>query len=339
MPRSNSMNGGIIGKDNTPSPSKKVTTFTSNGCFTRTATTATVITIAGGGGASRGGGGAGGVLITECHPLPASTVPVTVGAGGAASAQHGCRASDGSNSVFGSATPLTATAGGAGGGITQPGQSKGGDGGSGGGGGGDNPAESGAGTAGQGFDGGSGFATGGSGNGGGGGAARQGGSGNNASPGGRGKDLTPYGVPTCLGECGFFGGGGAGSGDCHPSNPYQTPGQPGPRTPVHSGAPEATTKNVGEGGLGGGGMSSVGFPLPDFRPTSGSTAGLANTGGGGGGGHYMSPNGSPPYTANTTGQNGGSGVVIVIESAPGSSANSGIYSLQAQYRDTSRSSW
>ena len=134
MPRSNSMNGGIIGKDNTPSPSKKVTTFTSNGCFTRTATTATVITIAGGGGASRGGGGAGGVLITECHPLPASTVPVTVGAGGAASAQHGCRASDGSNSVFGSATPLTATAGGAGGGITQPGQSKGGDGGSGGGG-------------------------------------------------------------------------------------------------------------------------------------------------------------------------------------------------------------
>ena len=146
-------------------------------------------------------------------------------------------------------------------------------------------------------------------------------------------------MPTCLGECGFFGGGGAGSGDCHPSNPYQTPGQPGPRTPIHSGAPEATTKNVGEGGLGGGGMSSVGFPLPDFRPTSGSTAGLANTGGGGGGGHYMSPNGSPPYTANTTGQNGGSGVVIVIESAPGSSANSGIYSLQAQYRDISRSSW
>ena len=111
MPRSNSMNGGIIGKDNTPSPSKKVTTFTSNGCFTRTATTATVITIAGGGGASRGGGGAGGVLITECHPLPASTVPVTVGAGGAASADNGCRASSGSNSIFGSATPLTATGG------------------------------------------------------------------------------------------------------------------------------------------------------------------------------------------------------------------------------------
>ena len=51
MPRINSMNGGIIGADNTPTPSKKITTFTSNGTFNRTATTATVITVAGGGGA------------------------------------------------------------------------------------------------------------------------------------------------------------------------------------------------------------------------------------------------------------------------------------------------
>lgn len=198
MPRSNSMNGGIIGADNTPSPSKKITTFTSNGCFTRTATTATVITIAGGGGGSRGGGGAGGVLVTECHPLPSCAVPVTVGAGGAASPSNGCRASNGSNSVFGSSTPLTATAGGGGGGSTQPAQSKGGDGGSGGGGGGDNPAESGVGTANQGHDGGSGYSSGGSGSGGGGGAARQGGSGSVANPGGRGKDLTPFGVPPWL---------------------------------------------------------------------------------------------------------------------------------------------
>ena len=339
MPRINSMNGGIIGADNTPTPSKKITTFTSNGTFNRTATTATVITIAGGGGGSRGGGGAGGVLITECHPLPASTVPVTVGAGGSASSINDCRASSGSNSVFGSATPLTATGGGGGGGTTQPAQSKGGDGGSGGGGGGDNPAEGGVGTGAQGHDGGSGYSTGGSGSGGGGGADRQGGSGSLANPGGRGKDLTPYGVPNSLGESGFFGGGGAGSGDCHPSNPYQAPGQPGPRSPGHSGATRAAFKNVGEGGLGGGGNSSVGHPLSCLSPTGLATAGTANTGGGGGGGHFMSTPGSAPFQANTMGQAGGSGVVIVIESAPGSSANSGIYSLQAQYRDTSRSSW
>ena len=83
MARSASMNGGIIGADNTPASSKKVTSFTSNGCFNRTATTATVITIAGGGGGSIGGGGAGGVLVTEWHPLPTCAVPVTVGAGGA----------------------------------------------------------------------------------------------------------------------------------------------------------------------------------------------------------------------------------------------------------------
>ena len=86
-------------------------------------------------------------------------------------------------------------------------------------------------------------------------------------------------------------------------------------------------------------MSSVGHPLSCLSPTGLASAGTANTGGGGGGGHYMSTPGSPPYQANTMGQAGGSGVVIVIESAPGSSANSGIYSLQAQYRDTSRSSW
>ena len=117
MSRSSSMNGGIIGADNTPSPSKKITTFTSNGCFNRTANTATVIVVAGGGGAARGGGGAGGVLITECHPLPASSVPVTVGAGGARYAGEctSSNATNGSNSVFGSATPLTATGGGFGG--------------------------------------------------------------------------------------------------------------------------------------------------------------------------------------------------------------------------------
>ena len=55
MPRVTSLNGGIIGADNTPSPSKKITTFTSNGCFNRTETTAQVVVVAGGGGGSYGG--------------------------------------------------------------------------------------------------------------------------------------------------------------------------------------------------------------------------------------------------------------------------------------------
>ena len=56
-----SLNGGIIGADNTPSPTKKITTFTSNGCFNRTESTAQVVVVAGGGGGSYGGAGPGGV--------------------------------------------------------------------------------------------------------------------------------------------------------------------------------------------------------------------------------------------------------------------------------------
>ena len=57
-------------------PLCKSTSFTSNGCFNRTATTPTVITIAGE--LVNRWGGAGGVLVTECHPLPTCAVPVTV---------------------------------------------------------------------------------------------------------------------------------------------------------------------------------------------------------------------------------------------------------------------
>ena len=59
MPRVTSLNGGIIGADNTPSPSKKITTFTSNGCFNRTVPTAQVVVVAGGGGGSYGAGNYG----------------------------------------------------------------------------------------------------------------------------------------------------------------------------------------------------------------------------------------------------------------------------------------
>ena len=50
-----SINGGIIGACNTPANSKKVTSFTSSGCFNRTTPTGTAIVIAGGGGGSWGG--------------------------------------------------------------------------------------------------------------------------------------------------------------------------------------------------------------------------------------------------------------------------------------------
>ena len=113
-------NGGIIGTDNTPTASDKVTSFTSPGCFSRTTPAATVIVVGGGGGGSQGGGGSGGVLITESHPLPASTVPVTIGAGGAgrpSSGSYSDPGTSGSNSVFGSSTPLTGNGGGGGGGY------------------------------------------------------------------------------------------------------------------------------------------------------------------------------------------------------------------------------
>ena len=118
MPRVTSLNGGIIGADNTPSPTKKITTFTSNGCFNRTVPTAQVVVVAGGGGGSYGGGGAGGIVVTcTDHPLPGSAVPVTVGAGGTRSNDNGCLGGEGNNSVFAtSCDPITAKKGMGGGG-------------------------------------------------------------------------------------------------------------------------------------------------------------------------------------------------------------------------------
>ena len=113
MPRVTSLNGGIIGADNTPSPTKKITTFTSNGCFNRTVPTAQVVVVAGGGGGSYGGGGAGGIVVTcTDHPLPDSAVPVTVGAGGTRAPDNGCLGGEGNNSVFAtSSDPITAKKG------------------------------------------------------------------------------------------------------------------------------------------------------------------------------------------------------------------------------------
>ena len=279
-----SLNGGIIGADNTPSPTKKITTFTSNGCFNRTAPTAQVVVVAGGGGGSYGGGGAGGVYVTGTdHPLPCSAVPVTVGAGGSGAADNGCLGGHGNNSVFATASnPITAKKGMGGGGqvgqggavtcLHNPGHAFGSGGGSGlgpdyCGGRGSHPGSfGGCDPVYQGSPGG----RVGNRSGGGGGACNIGqGHGNpgteGGSNGGMGRDLTPIGVPTCLGDCGFFGGGGAGI----------------------QGDPTILTVCC--------------------YKSSTNVAGTANTGGGGGGAKYP---GSAPFPVDKKGGAGGSDVVL-----------------------------
>ena len=340
-----SINGGIIGACNTPVNSKQVTSFTSSGCFNRTMPTGTAIVIAGGGGGSFGGAGAGGVLVVECHPFPASAVPVTVGAGGASTtANNCCKGSDGNNSVFGSSTPLTALKGMGGGGQNSGGPLSGINGGvngSGGGAGGSNPAEGGKGTHPGSFGGcsptyqGSPGGRAGPRSAGGGGACNQGqgmGGGGvcGTTNGGQGRDLTPFGVPTCLGDCGFFGGGGQAGSQGHPSNPLS----------IMRGLADKSSylgkRTPGGGGTGQMGDHSVGIICISCHTGTVNKAGIANTGSGGGGARYP---GSAPFPAAFSGGNGGSGIVIVIECVAGTKAKSGIYSMGAQYVHATRSAW
>ena len=120
-------NGGLIGKENLPNQTgrTKITEITSSGNFTvspnnTTDTADAVMVVAGGGGGQNnsggGGAGAGGFRLISSHPLPASAVPVTIGAGGANSNTLGASGAEGANSVFGSASnPITSTGGGGGG--------------------------------------------------------------------------------------------------------------------------------------------------------------------------------------------------------------------------------
>lgn len=347
MPRVTSLNGGIIGADNTPSPTKKITTFTSNGCFNRTVPTAQVVVVAGGGGGSYGGGGAGGVYVTgTCHPLPCSAVPVTVGAGGSESTDNGCLGGHGNNSVFATASsPITAKKGMGGGGqvgeggavscLHDPGHAFGSGSGSGlapdyNGGRGSHPGSyGGCSPIYQGSPGG----RVGNRSGGGGGACDIGqGMGNpgteGGSNGGMGRDLTPIGVPTCLGDCGFFGGGGQAGSQGDPSNPGA----------IMRAFPDKSSF-LGKKQRGGGGAGIQGNPTiltVCCYKSSTNVAGTANTGGGGGGARYP---GSAPFPVDKKGGAGGSGVVIVLECVAGSSAKSGIYSMAEQYVHAKRSSW
>ena len=265
---------------------------------------ATYIAVGGGGGSNSGHGGAGGgggVLTNIPGLMPATTaipdipagttVPITVGAGGAAD-------DPGADSVI--AHPggsLTAIGGGKGAGLWEAG----GNGGSGGGGAYASPG-GGSGTAGQGNDGGAGHVDAPYGGGGGGGGA---GATGGASPQGGsnigGKGGTGVTIPTIFQQSGKepspFGwdiaGGGGGS---NAGNILGYGGGGGNGSPGNPSNPIASRMGYGAGW---GGSPNPGNPGPERM----GGAGTDNTGGGGGGGGV----GMPPGP----GWDGGSGLVLI----------------------------
>jgi hypothetical protein len=235
-----------------------------------------------GGGYHGGGGGAGGVIYNSAFPvIPTTVYTVTVGAGGTAATQTTNTGNAGSNSSF---ATLTAIGGGAGisQGQTAASRNNGGSGG----GASDNSGAftvGGAGTPGQGFQGGGFFGDGTttlvnyptSGGGGAGGA----GGGPDSLYGGFGGPGVCYdisGTPT------FYGGGGGGT-------------QLG-----FSGYFSSPVATYGLGGVGGGGIGGY-TAVSGGAATRTSTSGTNGTGGGGGGFLY----------SNLGGGAGGSGTVII----------------------------
>ena len=234
-----------------------------------------LLVVAGGGGGGYGyyggGGGAGGVdYIAKYKVNAGQTYAVTVGAGGAGATSQTVRGSNGSNSQFGS---IIAIGGGGGGSRNNSGAGNASNGNAGGSGGGGSfpPAIGGAGTAGQGFEGGgtqypngtyAGFGMGG------GGASGPGQSGGwNSRYGAQGGGGLGYSIS---GSLQFYAGGGGGGGNS-----------------------TGAVDNATAGGIGGGGYGGI---VSGISPA----AGTANTGGGGGG------NGGE-----ANGAAGGSGIVIV----------------------------
>ncbi len=287
--------GGTI---TTPGDGYKYHTFTGGGTFAVTSGSqpaAVVLVVAGGGGGGyapgpqvAGGGGAGGVIYAPVAFTPtggngSGSYTVTVGGGGAGSPNGS--GSNGSDSSFTSLT--TATGGGRGGGA--PNQA-GGPGGSGGG----SPSvypSAGAGTPGQGFDGGSpdSPATG----------NRMGGGG----AGGRSTNQISY--PT--GE--VYGISNGGIGVSYFGNTYAGGGG-GVSAIARNSAldPYIPVSSIGGSGIGGNGVLYSPRPTPQGTPyvRRGNSAGVANRGGGGGAGSVDTSNGVQyPSLA------GGSGVVIV----------------------------
>ena len=89
-------NGGIfVGTAPVISQNPLVSAYTSPGSFTRSpkniGNVGDVVVCAGGGGASMqgGGGGAGGVSFSPNYPLPASSIPFSIGGGGGGAGNGG----------------------------------------------------------------------------------------------------------------------------------------------------------------------------------------------------------------------------------------------------------
>ena len=213
-------NGGYIGFTQTPSLGDLITQFTSPGTFNRGAPQGAVLVVAGGGGNwnNASGSGAGGVRFQPAHPLPASSVPVVVGAGGTGVPANPYAPGNGGASQFGAASPIATVGGGSG---TNDGNYAGQPGGSGSGatyGPSGSQTTYGSGTTDEGSNGGNGYRLapqfgsrgGGGGKSGVGGNAPSGPDGTPGGSGGAGSDYSPT-FGTQYGESGLFGGGGAGS--------------------------------------------------------------------------------------------------------------------------------
>ncbi|MFA9276755.1 MAG: InlB B-repeat-containing protein, partial [Rhodoluna sp.] len=245
-----------------------------------------LVVAGGGGGASRhaGGGGAGGLIQRTGFALSGNTVNVTVGAGGAATWEG----SNGSDSLVSSMGITTQTAKGGGGGGSSLGGSLGGSGG------GANCCNTtaGAGTAGQGNAGSTGWYSssywlGGAGGGAGAAGTAANGSSFVAGIGGSGAAVSwittaaqsALGVGQTVSSSVYFAGGGGGG--------------------------TAAFGSSGSGGNGGGGKGGKGVPPNNQNVADLAFAGTANTGGGGGGGGMVTDNTS------LVGGAGGSGVVVL----------------------------
>ena len=203
------------------------------------------LVIAGGGGGggsiSGGGGGAGGYLTATGFSVTASSYPITVGAGGAAS-------TNGANSVF---STITATGGGYGGAYTGAGQAGGSGGGSGGA---SQQHAGGTGIAGQGFAGGIGDQAPDRVGGGGGGASEVGSAGVATNILGQGGDGLSSSI---TGSAVIRGGGGTGSGNAG-SEVSPVAGGAGGGGSGGNSQTAATTGTANTGGGGGGGTTGAG---------------------------------------------------------------------------------
>jgi hypothetical protein len=234
---------------------KCIFTFTSSGTFNLPAdVTADVLVVAGG-----GGGGGGGLIYQTSKIISAGNISVTVGAGGATSA-------NGQNSVF---SDLTAVGGGSG--TSGATSGVGGNGGSGGGAAKDSSSAGGLGTGGQGNNGGASCCGSNTGSGGGGGAGQVGEAGAGSEYGGNGGNGLAYDISGVSTYYAGGGGGAANNGNAH----VGTGGLGGGGTGGYFAVGAPGVANTGGGGGGGhwdgsyaGGVGGSGIVIISYVPAS-----------------------------------------------------------------------